>query len=297
MLASIVIPALDEAENLARILPIVQSQLRSADELIVVDNGSNDETTTIAKQFGAIVVGEPVRGRSRARNAGINRARGSVIVFVDADCEPQADWLSELLSPFDDPTVGCVAGEIRNVEAHTPFSGYLSKKGHLAQAGTFNHPFLPYAQTGNAAYRRIVIDRIGPFDETMSEGEDADLSWRMLLETSYRIVVASRSLVTHHQDLSLSAFLKQKRRHAQGAVALFKKYRDRRMKEVPSYKETYWEYQSLARRGFRWLGQTVCARVGFGPPPGEEQRFQLLIEFGEKLGRIQGSIQHRVWYP
>jgi glycosyltransferase involved in cell wall biosynthesis len=294
---SVIVPALNEAGNLSRNLPLIVAQLAPGDELIVVDNGSSDGTAEVAARCGAIAVREPVRGRSRARNTGLNRSSGSFIVFVDADCTPLDGWLAELLKPFADPAIGCVAGEILNVDAGTEFGSYLAKKGHLGHAGALNHPFLPYAQTGNAAYRRAVFDAIGGFDVALWAGQDADLTWRMLLETRYKLVAAPGSVVTHRQDLSSSAFLQQKRRHAEGAAALYKKYRGLRRAEAPSLKHVYWEYRSLVRRTWRYFWIASAARIGFGAPPSEDHHYQLLIEIGEKLGRIKGSIKHRIWYP
>jgi glycosyltransferase involved in cell wall biosynthesis len=297
MVKSVIIPALNEAENLARNLPQVRSQLDATDELIVVDNGSSDKTAEVASRCGAEVVFEPVRGRSQARNAGIKRSRGEIVVFLDADCTPQRGWLEELTQPFSDPQIGCVAGAIRNIDAGTPFSAYLVKKGHLAQSVYFEHPFYPYAATGNAAFRRVVLDRIGCFDELLWAGHDADLSWRMQLETSFKIVATPRALVSHRQDLSFRGFLKQKRRHAQGSVLLYKKYRKYREGEIASFKETYWEYHSICKRAFDCLVELLAVRLGLRTSPSRDQGYQLVIELGEKLGRIEGSIRNHVWYP
>jgi cellulose synthase/poly-beta-1,6-N-acetylglucosamine synthase-like glycosyltransferase len=263
----------------------------------VVDNGSTDNTVAVAKDFGAEVVREPVRGRSRARNSGINRSRGEMVVFIDADCTPQEAWLSELLKPFNDPATGCVAGEIHHFDNGTPFSAYLTKRGHLGQAGPLQHPFLPYAQSGNAAYRRVVLDQIGLFDEVLWAGHDADLSWRMQLETPYKIVAAPRALVNHRQDASFRGFLEQKRRHAHGAVLLYKKYQKHRQGEAASIKETYWEYRSIFKRAFSCALQSSASYLGWRTLPNRDQHYQLVIELGEKLGRLEGSIRNLVWYP
>ncbi|HYA30930.1 MAG TPA: glycosyltransferase family 2 protein, partial [Acidobacteriota bacterium] len=111
--ASIIIPALNEAGNLSRNLPLVQQQMGPTDELIVIDNGSIDDTAAIASKFGARVVHEPVRGRSRARNRGIQIAEGDLLVFLDADCRPGPNWLTRMLEPFGDLRIGCVGGEIQ----------------------------------------------------------------------------------------------------------------------------------------------------------------------------------------
>jgi cellulose synthase/poly-beta-1,6-N-acetylglucosamine synthase-like glycosyltransferase len=296
MRASLVIPAFNEEKNLARLLPAVSAQLGPADELIVVDNASSDRTLSVAKTLGANVVTERARGRGRARNAGFRRARGEFVVFLDADCFPDNDWLNSLLEPFVDKQVGCVGGEIVNAEIDTPLGKYLAAKGHLSQKVTFAHPFLPFAQTGNIAYRRAVMADLGGFDERMVEGEDADLCWRMQLETHYRLVFAENAKVHHAHDLSPALFLRQKRRHAYGAVLLYKKYRSRWQSERMTLRHTYWEYRSILRRGWGYGTRALLARLGLSAKPQPEQGFQLLIEIGEKWGRIEGAIRHRVWF-
>jgi cellulose synthase/poly-beta-1,6-N-acetylglucosamine synthase-like glycosyltransferase len=202
-----------------------------------------------------------------------------------------------LLTPFEDSSIGCVAGEIHTVDDGTPFGIYLTKKGHLAQVGPLAHPFLPYAQSGNAAYRRIVFDRIGLFDEALWAGHDADLSWRMQLETTYKLVPASLAAVSHRQDISYRSFLRQKRRHAHGAVLLYKKYKQHRYREVSSFKETYWEYRSILKRGFSCLTQVCVSELASNSSSHRDQWYQLVIEIGEKAGRLEGSIRNLTWYP
>ena len=295
--ASIIIPALNEAENLTRNLPLVRQQMSPADELIVIDNGSSDGTAAIARKFNARVVHEPVRGRSRARNRGIQIAGGELLVFLDADCRPASNWLSQLLEPFGDPKIGCVAGEIQLIYDANELGAYLNAKGHLSQAVNFKHQFLPYAGSGNVAFRREVLNVIGGFDEALYSGHDADICWRMQLETDYRIVLATEAAVDHFQSLTLAALARQKRRHAYGAVLLFKKYRRDREAERRSAKHVYWEYRSILRRGLQFVARYLGSFVGAQGRINNEQKFQLLLEISDKLGRIEGSIGLRVWYP
>ena len=294
--ASIIIPALNEAENLTRNLPGVCQQMGPSDQLIVVDNGSSDDSAAIAKRFGAQVVHEPVRGRSQARNRGIRTAAGELLVFLDADCRPSSDWLRYLLEPFGTPNIGCVGGEIRLHYDVKELGAYLSSKGHLSQEVNFNHRFLPYAGSGNVAFRRQVIDQIGGFDEGLYSGHDADICWRMQLETQYKIVLAAEAAVDHFQSLTLYALARQKRRHAYGAVLLYKKYRRGRDSERPSAKRIYWEYSSILRRCLRLASHRLRAALGLGRQLPGEHGFQLLLEISDKIGRIEGSVGQRVWY-
>ena len=295
--ASIIIPALNEAENLSRNLPVVREQMGPTDELIVIDNGSTDETAAIAKKFGARVEHEPVRGRSRARNRGIQVAAGEMLLFLDADCRPSPNWLSGMSAPFENAKVGCVAGEIQLIYDSNELGAYLNAKEHLSQEVNFNHPFLPYAGSGNVAFRRQVLDVIGGFDEALYSGHDADICWRMQLETPFQIILAKDARVDHFQSFTLAALVRQKRRHAYGSVLLFKKYRRSRQSEQRSAKLVYWEYCSILRRGLKFAVRYLSSFIGARAPISNEQKFQLLLEVSDKLGRIEGSIGLRVWYP
>jgi cellulose synthase/poly-beta-1,6-N-acetylglucosamine synthase-like glycosyltransferase len=294
---SVVIPALNEAVNLSRGLPVIRAQLLPRDELIVADNGSADDTALVASSLGACVVREPVRGRSHARNAGMRQARGEIVVFVDADCLPTPGWLASMMAPFADPTVGAVAGEIDTLEMETPLGQYLASKGHLSQAANFQHGFLPAAGSGNVAYRRTVLNQIGGFDETLYAGHDADLSWRMQIETGFRLMVAPRAIVRHRQEMSLRALFRQKRRHAHGGVLLYEKYRAQWNRPPKPLKHLYWEYRSMLRRSAALGVRSAGALVGLAERPPQAQGYQLLMELGASLGRLEYSIRRRVWFP
>jgi len=296
MRASVIIPALNEAVNLARSLPIVAEQVGSDGEIVVVDNGSTDQTAAVARSFRCRVVQETVRSRPRARNAGIRHTTGEILLFLDADCMPKENWFRRMIGAFDDPTVGGAAGEIQTAESQSPLDRFLKSRGYLSQAVSFKHPFLPYGNTANVAYRRSCLAAIGGFDQALPEGEDADLSWKMQLQTDLRLIMVPEAVVVHEGELKPLEFLRQKRRHAYGAVLLYKKYRRYRPNENFSSKKLYWEYSSILRRGVRFLLREGAAAMKLGPKPSDDEAYQLLIEIGDKLGRVEGAIKHRVWY-
>lgn len=294
---SIIIPALNEEKNLARVLPAVTAQFGPNDEVIVVDNGSEDRTASVAASFKAKVVVEPKKGRGCARNAGVRQALGEFIVFLDADCVPQSDWLQQLLIHFEDSSIGAVAGEIVNIDGGGAIDKYLNQKGHLSQADNFKHPFLPFGATANLAFRKTAIDATGDFDEKLVDGEDADLCWRLQLNTHYRLVLEASSKVSHLHYFSAAELLRQKRRHACAAANLYKKYRSAWKNAVPTPQKVYWEYRSILSRSAKYCLASLAAKTGLSDGPLPDIGCQLLLEVGEKLGRLQGSLRYHVWYP
>ncbi|GAA5212088.1 glycosyltransferase family 2 protein [Microbacterium kyungheense] len=108
---SVVIPSLNDAEMLRHCLAALAAQTRAPDEIIVVDNGSDDDTAEVARGAGARVVDEPVRGVLRATSAGFDAARGEIIGRLDADSRPAPDWAARLDRRFSaDPTLTALTG-------------------------------------------------------------------------------------------------------------------------------------------------------------------------------------------
>ena len=108
---TVVIPALDDAAMLARCLEDLSAQLRPADDIIVVDNGSTDDTAAVAQAGGARVIGEPVLGIWPAASAGYDAATGDIIARLDADSRPPVDWLLHIEAEFvDSPEISVLTG-------------------------------------------------------------------------------------------------------------------------------------------------------------------------------------------
>jgi glycosyltransferase involved in cell wall biosynthesis len=93
---SVIIPSLNDADLLSNCLAALTAQRRPADEIIVVDNGSTDATAQVARDAGATVVHEAVRGTLSATAAGFDAATGSILARLDADSVPAPDWLERV---------------------------------------------------------------------------------------------------------------------------------------------------------------------------------------------------------
>lgn len=294
---SVVTPAYNEGDNIRKCIASLQNQdfPRENYEIIVVDNNSSDNTAEVVKSLDVTYTFEGKQGCGEARNAGIRLARGEIIALIDSDCIADPGWLKHLVAAFDDPTIGCAAGEITvaNQDSLGDLEKFLLEDGFLSQKPHLEHPFLPFAATANTAYRKDVIDRIGLFTESMNGEEDADLSWRMQLETDYKVAYVPESLVSHPYESSLKDLFKQKRRHAFSSVHLHKIYAKYQQEpDKNSAKTVYWQYRSILGRWAKLGFQKLRGKSDFP----EEKKYRLVIETAHKIGLLQGSIKNRVWY-
>ena len=164
---SIVVPALNEEKYLPECLNSLKNQDWKGDrEIIVVDNGSTDNTARIASSFGAKVVSCPKRGVAYARQAGAEQAKGEIIVQVDADTTYTADWLSRIAAHFaNSPGTAAVAGRYTYSDpaSWAPVERFF-RKYVLNGAGVFFFRRPLSISGANFAFRRDAFVRANGYD-------------------------------------------------------------------------------------------------------------------------------------
>jgi glycosyltransferase involved in cell wall biosynthesis len=208
--ASIIICTRNRSDSLRRTLAAIAGVTIPAGmsaEVIVVDNGSSDDTEAVVLQArlenpAVKYVVEPEPGQCRARNRGIAEATGDIVIFTDDDVIPVPDWLAMLCAPIlagtADAAVGCV-----QLAPHliTPWMA-ATHCDWLADTSRLD-PRDPSRMVGaNMAFSRSVLDRVPAFDIELGPGGlgfgDDTLFSRQLKAAGYRIALASQAVVEHH---------------------------------------------------------------------------------------------------
>jgi glycosyltransferase involved in cell wall biosynthesis len=116
---SIVVPARNAARTIGGCLQglLEQSVSRERYEVIVVDDGSTDETDQVVEGSGFTLIAQAQQGAAAARNKGASVAKGNILLFTDADCVPATSWLAEMARSFEDQEVVGVKGVYRTRQA------------------------------------------------------------------------------------------------------------------------------------------------------------------------------------
>ena len=197
-------------------------------EVILVDDGSTDNTREIAAKFPAVkCVRQENRGLSAARNRGAELARGQIVAYTDSDCVADELWLHYLVQAMQDQGVDAIGGP--NVP---PGSDNWTAKCVAASPGGPSHVMMDdrhaeHVPGCNMAFRRDVLLALGGFDEQFRQaGDDVDVCWR-LLDAGKRIGYAPAALVWHHRRATVRAYLKQQKGYGKSEALLYFKHPQR----------------------------------------------------------------------
>ncbi len=178
-------------------------------EVIVVNDGSTDNTATIIGEYEVRLISTENRGLSSARNTGWQEATGDIVAYIDDDAYPDPDWLTHLAATFLRSTDVGVGGPNIAPAGDGPIAKCIA-----VSPGNPTHVMLTDREAEhipgcNMAFRRRALEAIGGFDTQFRiAGDDVDVCWA-LRERGGTLGFSPAAVVWHHRRNSLWAFWKQ----------------------------------------------------------------------------------------
>ncbi len=177
---SIIIPTLNEAENIEKLIKRLQNcDCSKTHEIIVVDAGSNDNTQELAKKTGATVLPSPKKGRAPQMNFGVKNANGNVYYFVHADSLPPSDYcLSISKSIQQGAEIGGFRFKFDSDKKLLAFNNWTTQFNKIFVRGGDQTIFIS----------KGLFDELNGFDESFRIMEEYDFIERAQKKTSYKVI-------------------------------------------------------------------------------------------------------------
>jgi FkbM family methyltransferase len=231
---SVVVPTFNRARSLERLL----GALCAGDapvggmEVVVVDDGSSDDTAEVAARAGVRYTRQANAGAASARERGWRESRAPLIAFIDDDCVPAPDAMTMLVAALND--ADAVGAGMRPLAATGLISGFVAAEG-LVNHRLAANGHIRYLVTAGFAVRRSALESIGGFDLAFAgaAGEDVDLSLR-LKAAGYRLGIEPRAVIYHEHRTRLRQLVALYYRRAGAYRRLSAKHRGYRAETAAS---------------------------------------------------------------
>jgi GT2 family glycosyltransferase len=193
-------------------------------EVIVVDDGSTDESAAIARRHGFQVISTENHGLSNARNVALSAATGEIVAYIDDDAAPDPQWLTYLADTFAHTDFAAVGGPNLPV----PDDGAVADAVAVSP-GNPTHVLVGDREAEhipgcNAAFRASALRAVGGFDPRFrAAGDDVDICWR-LQDRGWRVGYHAAAVVWHHRRRTVRAYLAQQRGYGRAEAMLERKW-------------------------------------------------------------------------
>jgi glycosyltransferase involved in cell wall biosynthesis len=209
---SIIIPTYNRSVLIRQCLDGVLAQRLDSDlEVIVVDDGSTDDTAQIVQEYPDVrLISQQNAGPAAARNHGVAEARGNLVVFIDDDCIPEPGWLPSLLAPFDNPEIAGAKGAYRTDQTER-IARFVQIEYEEKYQQLSRHRYIDFIDTYSAAFRKPVFISAGGYDTAFPTAsvEDQEFSFR-LANAGHKMVFVPGARVRHRHVATLSGYFRKK---------------------------------------------------------------------------------------
>jgi glycosyltransferase involved in cell wall biosynthesis len=227
---SVVVPLFNDGATIGGVLDGLAAQAGAPDfEIVVVDDGSTDDGPEIARSRAARVISQENAGPARARNRGAEKARGSIVLFIDSDCVPPPGWIARMAAPLA-PGSGydAVVGTIRAAnDGIVPRLVQYEVEDRYRGMNAASGGAVDFLAAPSCGMRRDVFLQIGGFDTRLRQAEDVEFAYR-LTAAGHRIAFVTDAPVAHAHQTGFFEFLLVKHRRAMGRFAVFALHPEKR---------------------------------------------------------------------
>ena len=228
---SIIIPFRNESDNIERNLKSIESQNYPADkyEVIYIDDFSTDDSSdklnngiTLKNIFVHSMVDNSFEKahKKQAIEYGISKAKGTIILFTDADCTNSPDWIATMVAGFEKETA-LISGPVAFAESDSLFGKLQALEFAgliLSGAGLIGNGNPMIASSANLAFRKSVFEDVGGYKDLMnlSSGDDELLMQKIAYKTKYdvKFCFSKDALVITDPNKSIKEFNQQRKRWA-----------------------------------------------------------------------------------
>jgi GT2 family glycosyltransferase len=224
---SVVVCSFNGSRTIGETLAALENVNYSDYEIIVIDDGSTDQTSVIARNYDVRLIRTENNGLSAARNLGMNEATGEIVAYLDDDAYPDPHWLTYLASAFmRTEHVGIGGPNIAPPEEDVIARCVANAPGGPVHV-LLSDEVAEHIPGCNMAYRRERLMAIGGFDPQFRvAGDDVDVCWR-LQERGWTLGFAPTAVVWHHRRHSIRAYFKQQLGYAKAEALLAEKWPDK----------------------------------------------------------------------
>lgn len=247
MKCTLIIPAYNAEKTIAYCLDsaLTQSISREEYEIIVVDDGSTDNTYEIVKNYPVVLIQQQNQGPASARNKGAENASGNILIFTDSDCDLDRNFLEGMVSSIEQGNgivgvQGCYKTRQKAFMAQFGQAEIETRYKIMAKS-----KYIDFIGTYAAAYRKDIFLKYGGFDTgfLLASGEDTEYSYK-LHRYGQKMVFNPLAFVYHQHPSKLSHYLKTKFYRGYWRVRLYKKHPKKIVKD--SYTPQSLKFQVLS---------------------------------------------------
>lgn len=228
---SIVIPAYNEEKNIGKCLEAIQQTdyPEGKKEVIVVDDGSNDRTVEIARNFKNVKIArQEHKGKVDALNLGVSKASRNIVITIDSDVMMEKDFIRNIAKPFSDPDVGAVSGAAKVANTDTILTAFQSIEYiyNSLLMDSFSKVFGTSLWFWGAlsSFKKDVLLKVGGFKKT-SETEDFDTMIR-IKKHGYKTVSTKNAMGRVNVPSNMVSLFKQRIRWWKGSLQTLSKNLD-----------------------------------------------------------------------